>query len=212
MFMQNCPLCKSEAFEFCTIKERVFYSCSVCKGVFVDKNALPSKESERSRYLSHNNDINDSHYQSFVNPIVDSVLTDFSSDHIGLDFGAGPGPVISKLLNDRGLNTKLFDPFFHNNPELLRRKYDYIICCEVMEHFYNPRKEFILLKELLRNNGKIYCMTAIYDDSIDFKSWHYKNDKTHVFFYKKETLEYIYKEFNFLDLRIADNLIVFSLK
>ena len=210
MSLQNCPLCKSQASEFYILKEKIYYSCQVCKGVFVDKKALPNQETERLRYLAHNNDIDNRHYQGFVKPIVESVLEDFGTEDMGLDFGAGTGPVISKLLNDKGLTPQLFDPFFYNSPDLLQRKYDYIICCEVMEHFYNPRKEFILLREILRNKGKLYCMTSIYDDSIDFQSWHYKNDKTHVFFYKKETLEYIYREFNFSDLKINDKLIIFS--
>ena len=207
---QICPLCEGKAIEFFIKKNTTYFSCNKCAGIFIDKNLLPSQESEKSRYLEHNNDINNIHYQNFVKPIVNNILKDFNNLHIGLDFGAGTGPVISKLLNDQKYITKLYDPYFYNYPKLLDKKYNYIICCEVIEHFYNPRKEFLLLKTLLKEKGKLYCMTSIYKDSIDFKTWYYKDDKTHVFIYRKETLEYIFNEFGFSDLKIKDNLIVFS--
>ena len=78
-----------------------------------------------------------------------SLLWDFTSKHTGLDFGAGTGPVISKVLKDNEYKIKQFDPFFHNYPELLKEKYDYIVCCEVMEHFYDPAKEFAGIDEQL---------------------------------------------------------------
>ena len=205
-----CPLCHSKAQKFFVKKGRVYYSCNNCEGIFVNKDSLPNQESEKSRYLEHNNDINDTNYQGFVKPIVNNILKDFKNSDIGLDFGAGTGPVISKLLNDKNYKTKLYDPFFYNTPDLLKEEYNYIICCEVIEHFYNPKKEFLLLKKLLKENGKLYCMTSIYNDSIDFKTWYYKDDKTHVFIYRKKTLEYIYKEFEFSDLKIDSNLIIFS--
>jgi len=100
--------------------------------------------------MTHNNDVNDSGYHKFVSPIVNAVLNDFLPEHKGLDFGAGTGPVISKLLTDRNYQIKQYDPYFFNLPELLQKKYDYIVCCEVIEHFYDPDKEFQLLKSLLK--------------------------------------------------------------
>ena len=210
MTKQSCPLCKNKASEFYIKKNKTYYTCNTCGGIFVDKKSLPNLEMEKLRYLEHNNDINNIHYQDFVKPIVNSILRDYNNLDIGLDFGAGTGPVISKLLNDRNLKTKLYDPFFYNHPDLLKEKYNYIICCEVIEHFYNPQKEFLLLRNLLKENGKLYCMTSIYNDTIDFNSWYYKDDKTHVFIYRKKTLEYIYETYRFSNLEIKDNLIIFS--
>ncbi len=161
------------------------------------------------RYQKHNNDIEDEGYRKFVAPITSAIMKDFTQNHKGLDFGAGTGPVISKILKDNGFSIKLYDPFFHNNPKLLEEKYDYIAACEVIEHFHNPKKEFSLLKELLQPNGKLYCMTNLYNESIDFKNWDYISDITHVFFYHKNTILYIKEEFGFSDVEIKERLITF---
>lgn len=164
---------------------------------------------EKLRYETHNNDVFDKRYQNFVSPITSAILENFSKDHIGLDFGAGTGPVISKILGDNDFKIKQYDPFFHKNEKLLREKYDYIACCEVMEHFYSPKKDFGLLKNVLLKGGRLYCMTDIYDDSIDFSLWYYKNDPTHVFMYQKETIIWIKNEFRFSDVTIEGRLITF---
>jgi SAM-dependent methyltransferase len=205
-----CPLCKSSSEVFFEDKTKLYFICSNCKAVFLDKKSLPDFEMEAARYKEHNNDVNDIRYQKFVSPIVNEITSCFTTESIGLDFGAGTGPVISKLLSEMNYNVKLYDPFFHNFPELLKRKYDYIACCEVIEHFHNPDKEFKLLKELLNENGKLYCMTSIYNESIDFKNWYYKNDPTHVFIYQQDTLSYICKTYGFSDVKFINNLIVFS--
>lgn len=203
-----CPLCNSQSKLFFESK-KLYNICLKCSGIFVHRNFLPSYDNELLRYKKHNNDVNDLKYQAFVYPIVKSVLNEFSENNKGLDFGAGTGPVISKLLKEKKYNIKEYDPFFKNDPELLENKYDYIICCEVIEHFHNPQKEFKLLNSILNKNGILYCMTSIYKKDIDFKNWYYKNDLTHVFFYQKETIEFIKEYFKFKYFSVDNNLIKF---
>ena len=93
---------------------------------------------------------------------------------------------------------------------LTGQKYNYIACCEVMEHFQNPDKEFQLLYELLEQNGTLICMTHLYDPSIDFHRWYYKNDPTHIFFYQKETIDYIARKYRYSSAFIDHRLIVFK--
>jgi hypothetical protein len=50
------------------------------------------------------------------------------------------------------------------------------------------------LTSLLKANGMLLIMTMLYNDQIDFKKWHYRNDGTHVFIYRKETIAYIARE------------------
>lgn len=206
----NCPLCNRKSKVFYQHKNRLYYQCSHCKSIFVDQDLRPDLDAEKSRYKKHINDINDPGYQQFVSPITSSIMRDYSPKDKGLDFGAGTGPVISKLLEDQNYSIVQYDPFFHNFPKLLEEQYDYIACCEVIEHFYHPKKEFRLLKNLLAKGGRLYIMTNIYDDSIDFKTWKYKEDYTHVFIYQKETLEWIKEELNFSSLHIDGRLITFS--
>jgi len=98
---------------------------------------------------------------------------------------------------------------FHSSPTLLKETYNYIACCEVIEHFYNPKKEFALLKKLLKPNGKLYLMTALFDKTIDFHTWYYKNDPTHVFIYQEKTINWIKNEFDFSAVTIKGRLITF---
>jgi SAM-dependent methyltransferase len=173
----------------------------------LDPKHFISLEDERKRYTEHNNCVDDPRYQKFVSPIVDEIKHDFTPEHMGLDFGAGPGPVITKLLQDADYKIELYDPFFWNRPEVLSVNYDYIACCEVIEHFNNPLKDFWRLQSLLKPGGVLYCMTEIYSDQINFKNWHYKNDPTHVFFYHKNALEWIKHNLHFSSLQISNRLI-----
>ena len=210
IMVNNCLLCDGSTELYFQHKERRFFLCKECKGISLEKKLLPEPNIEYQRYLQHNNDVENKGYQSFVSPIVSAVLKEFRPDSKGLDFGAGTGPVISKLLKDKNFQIELYDPFFHNYPELLSVKYYYIVCCEVIEHFHDPGKEFELLKELILPKGKLYCMTNIYDKSIDFGRWFYKDDLSHVFFYQRETFYRIKERFEFDDVLINGRLITFT--
>jgi RNA polymerase-binding transcription factor DksA len=142
----TCPLCQYPAFIFYKQKSKTYYLCSECSGIFLERNLLPGWADEIARYEEHNNDVEDVRYQKFVSPIVSQILDNYCSEDAGLDFGAGTGPVISKLLDDKGYDIVQYDPFFHNYPDLLQKTYDYIACCEVIEHFHHPYKEFERLK------------------------------------------------------------------
>ena len=87
--------------------------------------------------------------------------------------------------------------------------YDYIVSCEVFEHFHNPKKEIDRLVSILNTNGVLLIMTMLYDDQIDFKDWYYRNDSTHVFIYTKQTMEYIAHENQLKIEVITDRFIVF---
>lgn len=208
--MEVCPLCHSGSRHFAVVRERIYWECSRCKGIFCEQKALPTDKYEETRYRQHNNDVNDVKYQEFTSPIWKAVLNDFDENHTGLDFGAGTGPVISKMLKDNAYNIVPYDPFFANYPELLNSTYDYIVCCEVAEHFHNPKKEFLLLRKMLKPQGKLYLMTSIYSAEINFQKWYYKDDDTHVFFYTQQTFEYIKNTFGFRDLTIIQNFILLS--
>lgn len=205
-----CPLCSHHGEIFYHENNRLFYKCMLCDGIYLHKKLRPNKETEKLRYEIHNNDVSDKRYQLFVSPITSAILNKFTLLDKGLDFGAGTGPVISKILQDNNYTIELYDPYFHDNQILLTKKYNYIACCEVIEHFYNPKKEFHLLKKMLDSNGKLYCMTDIFVDNIDFHQWYYKNDPTHVFIYQHKTFEWIKREYKFTKVNIVDRMITFS--
>ena len=208
----ECPLCFSPGRLFHSQPGREYLECRNCKGIFVPKMYFLDPVSEKERYLTHNNDVDDPRYQSFVSPIVEWVIINFNPrDHVGLDFGAGTGPVITKLLSDLQYEIFAYDPFFLPFPELLHRSYDFIACCEVIEHFQNPAREFELLKSMLLPGGQLICMTHTFHSHSNFKSWYYKDDPTHVFISREETFEFIREKYQFRELKIKDRLIVLSL-
>jgi SAM-dependent methyltransferase len=205
-----CSLCSSQTTFFHQFRTMHYYRCSGCFSIMLDPGMYLTKEKEKSRYEEHNNDVNDPGYQQFVMPVVKQVQQKFSQTHSGLDFGAGTGPVITKLLQDQGFKMELYDPFFCNNPAALSKTYDFIICCEVIEHFHFPFREFKLLRSLLKPGGSLYIMTEIYHEDINFEKWHYKNDATHVFFYHANALAWIKKQLKFSGLKIEGRLIHFE--
>jgi len=204
-----CPLCSGKKYIYYRFKERTYYQCEKCAGISLDESDRLSPADEMKRYLEHNNDVEDIKYQNFVKPIILAICNDFNRHNKGLDYGAGTGPVITKILTDDSYNIKTYDPYFHNFPYYLKKKYDYIACCEVIEHFYHPYREFKRLKTLLSKNGALYCQTDIYKDNISFKNWYYKNDPTHVFFYTEKTVCWIKEKFNFKEGTIKNRLITF---
>ncbi|HQX04654.1 MAG TPA: class I SAM-dependent methyltransferase [Flavobacterium sp.] len=206
----KCPLCNHPSNHFYSQKSREFYFCTKCFSVFLDDKNYISETEERKHYEMHNNDVNDIRYQSFVSPIVDSILNDFKKTDKGLDFGSGTGPVITKMLRDNDYDIQEYDPFFADNSETLKQKYDYIACCEVIEHFHHPKKEFELLFNLLKPGGKLYCKTDLFSESKNFDSWGYKNDPTHVFFYHPKTMTWIQENIGFSNVKIDGRLIVFE--
>jgi len=208
----NCPLCHTNNNIFFLKQEHhVFYCCKICDAKYRDISNYITAKAEKERYKLHNNDVDDKSYQNFVSPIVNYITANFDSNlSIGIDFGAGTGPVITKLLEEKNYTISVYDPFFHPNKSVLEKKYDYIVCCEVIEHFKSPKKEFVLLKKLLKSKGKIVCMTHLYENSINFKNWYYKNDPTHIFIYTKKTIGWIKENFGFSKLEINNRLIVFD--
>ena len=63
------------------------------------------------------------------------------------------------------------------------------------------------LTSMLNSNGTILIMTLLYHDELDFDTWFYKKDPTHVFLYRKETFEYIAKE-NKLEIDILTDRLI----
>lgn len=206
----KCSLCQGDAIFFYAGAGGEYFRCCRCRAIFLSPEFFLDEREEKARYETHNNDPQDIRYQKFVFPIVNGVLDSFSINQKGLDFGCGTGPVIKHLLQQKGFSVDLYDPFFRNNQSVFSKNYDFIVCCEVIEHFHQPAKEFSRLFELLNTGGRLFCMTDFYKDELDFENWYYKDDPTHVFFYHKQTIRFICENFGFADYRMDNRLIVFE--
>ncbi len=209
--MVSCILChSSETKAIGAFQDITYYQCCNCRSVYKDPGVFLSPEAEKERYLLHQNDVGDIHYQKFVSPIIEGVLKHFNSTSTGLDFGAGTGPVITKLLLEKDYDINVYDPFFHPDRSVLNNEYDFIACCEVIEHFHDPLKEFKLLYKLLKPGGKLFCMTELLPEPENFEGWYYKKDPTHVIFYSEENLYWIKRNCSFSKVSIEGRLVVFS--
>lgn len=202
-----CRMCENELNHFDDARNRNYLYCDVCHSIQLNVKDFISSDQEFARYKTHHNDVNDIRYQNFVMPLVNKITSLAEKNSIGLDFGAGSGPVITKLLNDLGYQLDLYDPYFHPHLEIFSKTYDYIVSCEVIEHFNYPKKDFDILYSLLKSGGHLILKTNLYNKTIDFQKWWYKNDETHVIFYTKETFEYIKDKYNFQTLEITDDYI-----
>lgn len=206
----KCILCNSPATFFAEEREKRYYQCKNCEAVVMNTADYVSEAEEQERYEEHNNDVTDPRYQRFVTPVVDAVLRYTQPSDKGLDFGAGTGPVITKLLREQSYEMSLYDPFFWDRPKNLDKKYGFIVCCETMEHFHQPRKEFEQLHDLLEDDGYLFCKTKLYSDDVIFSGWRYAHDQTHVIFYTIKTLEWISENIGFDLLYAGDDVIIFQ--
>ncbi|MFB6317113.1 class I SAM-dependent methyltransferase [Saccharicrinis sp. FJH54] len=205
----KCRLCHAESNKYYVQGERIFYQCVRCRSIQVHHQMLPSASQEKERYGLHQNSSSDSGYVSFLRPLIDVAMKYHSKNDTGLDFGSGPEPVLTELLQHEGYAVEAYDPIFKNDSVLLTEEYDFIICCEVAEHFHDPASEFFKLSKMLKRGGSLFIKTHLFTADVDFPAWWYKNDITHVFFYTSEALEYIKHTYNFSGLQMESNVIRF---
>ncbi len=203
----HCPLCDSPAVvPHAMAHRREFFGCLNCELVFLNPAQLPSAVVEHERYLKHRNHIGNVGYTIFLSRLVNTIAPRLPAGELGLDFGCGPSPVLAALLAKRRLIVDCFDPFFFRCP--LKGPYSFITMSEVCEHFHFPKKEFRLLRSLMKPRAYFGVMTELLSPSIDFENWHYARDETHVSFYTRGTLEYIADKFSLDILSIQENVIL----
>ena len=155
----TCPLCQGESSIFYQNIQHSFRLCSACSGIYRDKDQFLSITDEKKRYLNHISSMEDTGYYQFISPILDEVDSDFPIGSLGLDFGCGHTPVLSKHLQNKGYEVLAYDPIFFNDKSILQINYDFIVSCEVIEHFFEPFNEFSKLFDLLKPGGKLICKT-----------------------------------------------------
>lgn len=206
-----CPLCGAQ------LAVRIdpghdFFHCPICDLRFIDPARHLSATDEKLHYLSHNNDVNDPRYRKFVEPLFEEIIKRAPRGNTGLDFGAGPGPVLAVMLEEENYKIELYDPFFHARESLLLEEYDFIFASESAEHFYNPYFEFARIRNAISENGFLGLMTHIFKPGTDITKWYYAKDPCHVVFYSRNTLEWIMKKFNFSRLEVvSDRVAILSI-
>jgi len=199
-----CPLCGSESVLHKAL-EKVFL-CSLCALLFKDETLHLTPFQEKERYSLHNNCVDDPAYQSHLKKITTPLCHKLLKASSGLDFGCGPGPAVSFLMEKEGHTCLNYDPFFY--PQDLRNMtFDFITSTEAVEHFYYPRKEFEFIFQKLKPKAWLAIMTQLYPEDVS-ASWWYLRDPTHVVFYNKTTFQWIAQNWACQYEVLGDNIIL----
>lgn len=213
-----CPVCcggapgAPEPRVFRVIRHRRYFRCDHCQATFLDPAHLPTREEERRRYDQHNNNLADPGYRGFLERLTAPLVARLGAGHTpsqdhqhgaapgaspspGLDFGSGPVPAVAQLMMEQGYPMMWYDPLYAPDRSVLQdRAYRFITCCEVAEHLHHPRETFALLASLLEPQGILAVMTEFQTDDARFDNWYYRQDPTHVVFYREHTLRCIAAE------------------
>ncbi|HRP95000.1 MAG TPA: class I SAM-dependent methyltransferase [Rhodocyclaceae bacterium] len=187
-----CPVCLARATRpFATVQRRDYWRCAVCRATFLEPAQRPDAAAEAAYYRLHDNDPLDPRYRRFLARLAEPLLARLPAAAAGLDYGCGPGPALAAMLREAGHAVALYDPFFHPDFTALARRYDFITCTEVVEHFHAPAHEFARLAALLEPGGWLAIMTCFQTDDARFAGWNYRRDPTHVVFYRRETFAHL---------------------
>lgn len=192
---RDCPLCSDSGANFYhQDKKRRFFECPQCYLVFAEPEAHLQAHDEKAIYNLHSNSPDDEGYRRFLSRVSSPLLEKLHQGPAqGLDFGCGPGPTLSVMLEEAGHQVALYDPYFSPDKSVLEHSYDFITCTEAIEHFNTPAKEWRLLLSILKPGGWLAIMTKLVIDAEAFSRWHYKNDPTHVSFFSRNTFMYLAK-------------------
>ncbi len=193
----ECTLCGNKELSRipAVTDRRMYYHCEQCSLIFVDPSFHLSPDVERLRYEQHNNGIEHPGYVAFLNRAIDPALKFLNRDMIGLDYGCGPAPTLSKLLARVQIHCKDYDPLF--GFDHAHTIYDFIFATECFEHFFSPALEFLKIDNLLKPGGYLAIMTERWTDQNTFNTWYYKNDPTHVSFYHTRSFHYLCQQFRY---------------
>jgi len=191
-----------------------YHVCKTCDFIFKDESNRISNEIEMDQYSRHNNTMESTGYVTMFKDLIRDYIKPLDIANKVLDFGSGPGPVLYQLLTEEGLDAFHFDPFYNPDNAYKDSLYQLITSTEVVEHFFDPIKEFKHLSSLLEKNGYLLIMTHIRNKDLDvFLNWWYRRDVTHVSFYHLNTFKYIAQVCGLERIKHNDkNIILFKKK
>jgi len=188
----SCPLCGSgDADSLLGPVSRNFASCRECGllSLFPPESLRP--EEERTRYLLHHNDPSDAGYRRYLQEFTEAVSEFLDCCGVGLDYGSGPVDVLAQMRREQGYAVSAWDPIFASDAALLTGQYDFVVCHEVMEHFFQPAVAFEAIDRLLAEGAVLAVRTGLLLPEIAFDEWWYARDPSHCSFYRTQTMEWL---------------------
>ena len=191
-------------------KELIYYRCTSCGFIYLDDSFMVDEYREKKQYDQHNNSLENEGYVAMFERFIDDAIAPYlKSIQTALDFGSGPEPVFSKLLERRGLEVDIYDFYFSPKKVYEYKKYDLISSTEVFEHLSRPIEILEELVKSLNNNAYVALMTKFPPlDDEEFLAWWYRRDPTHISFFTPKSFEVMAKKVGLKVLKILKNNVV----
>lgn len=206
-----CPLCLgTKSTKFHSDKSRDYFRCPDCHLIHVPPHQYLTDAAEKKQYDLHENNPDDPGYRQFLNRVASPLLERLNKGSKGLDFGCGPGPTLSLMMQEAGHRVALYDLFYHPDSHALTADYDFITATEVIEHLANPNRELDRLWSLLNPGGWLAIMTKRATNLEGFKNWHYKADPTHISFYSENSFLWLGKKWGSSPIFIDKDVVFFQ--
>jgi len=189
-----------------------YWHCLECDLISMDSESFLSHADEKARYENHQNIEGDTGYEKFLRQLWNPLQKFLSGGQTGVDFGSGPGPALQKMIERDGYTCEIYDPYYAPDEAVLARKYDFVICTEVVEHFNFPNKAWAQLLALVKARGYFGGMTQFHPGGKEaaafFEKWWYARDPAHVCFYSEKTLRWIFNRAGFEILEIHSPVVI----
>lgn len=208
----RCPLCGNTPLEaYHADRRRSYQYCPVCHLVSVPQCDHLPLDAEKREYLKHENHPEDQGYRRFLNRVCAPLHARMPAHSKGLDFGCGPGPTLSVMMQELGHTVAVYDPFFAAYPQVFEHSYTFITATEVVEHLRTPGPTLDMIWNCLEPLGWLALQTKRIRDATAFKSWHYIQDPTHISFFDARTFEWLAQQWN-TTAQFIDHDVVFFQK
>ncbi|NKB67615.1 MAG: methyltransferase domain-containing protein [Candidatus Latescibacteria bacterium] len=211
MEQTDCPLCPSPGSTlYHRDPYRSYLQCPDCKLVFVPPPYHLSPAAEKAEYDMHQNTSSDMGYRRFLGRLAEPLLARLQPGSQGLDFGSGPGPALSVIVEEAGHSVVLYDKYYAPDPAVWGQQYDFITASETVEHLARPGAELARLWAHVKPGGVLGLMTKLVLDQAAFAGWHYKNDRTHIAFFSSPTFVWLGRQWGVEPKFIGRDVILFE--